>query len=80
MEEKLLLKLSAQLDDIMMMLERNQKKDKRKYPVKIGRPSKEHIVVSHKRKYPSDSKMDCVRSTGLSIKTVSKYWNQVEKK
>ena len=76
MDEKMLQKLSEQLDMIMEMLERTQPRKERKRPVKMGRPSKKYIVVRFRKQYPDDAKMDCVRETGVSIKTVSKYWNE----
>ena len=76
MEEKMLLKLSEQLDAIMAMLEKEYPRSKKKTKGKMGRPTKGHIVLRFRKHSPEDSKLECVRQTGLSIKTVSKYWNQ----
>ena len=76
MEEKLLQKLSDQLDLIMEMLERNQPKKKRIRTGKMGRPTKKHIVVRFRKNHPDEGKMECIKRTGLAIKTVSKYWEE----
>ena len=45
-------------------------------PMRIGRPSKEHIVRAWQYENPNvKKKADCIRETGLDRKTVSKYWD-----
>ena len=78
MEEKLLQKLSEQLDTIMEMLERRQPKKNRTRSGKMGRPSKKHVVVRFRKRYPEAPKIECIKATGLAIKTVSKYWDEAE--
>ena len=70
-QEELLREISEQLDEVMSMLAKQEPREVHK----IGRPTKEDIVMRYRRKYPNDSKTSCVRATGLSIKTVSKYWD-----
>ena len=70
MQEKMFTKILQQLDEIKGML--NGKPGKRD---RIGRPTKKHIVVKFREDYPDSKKIQCVRKTGLSIKTVSKYWD-----
>jgi hypothetical protein len=41
---------------------------------KGGRKPKGDIVKEWKRKNPNGKKVDCMRDTGLSDKTVYKYW------
>ena len=69
-QEEILRDISKQLDEVMNMLAKQEPQASHK----IGRPTKEDIVMRYRRKYPDDSKTSCVRATGLSIKTVSKYW------
>ena len=76
MEDKILQRLSEQLDTIMEMLERNQPKKNRIRSGKMGRPTKKHIVVRFRKKHPDEAKIECVKATGLAIKTVSKYWEE----
>ena len=76
MEEKLLQKLSEQLDTIMEILERSQPKKNRIRSGKMGRPSKKHIVVRFRKNHPEADKITCIKATGLAIKTVSKYWEE----
>ena len=71
MEEQILMRISQQLEALTMLLEAGEKKPWGK----MGRPTKEHIVIRYRMGYPQGKKMECVRATGLSIKTVSKYWN-----
>ena len=73
MEEQLLLLISRQLEEIHVMLTRQQEEGK--IPKRLGRPTKEHIVFRYREKYPNGKKMECVKATGISIKTVSKYWD-----
>lgn len=70
MNEQLLMLISKQLEEISAMLIKQQVKGG-----KMGRPSKEHIVVRYRKNYPEGRKTDCARITGISIKTVSKYWD-----
>ena len=75
MDEQMLVNISKQLDTLITMLTEEGHKKK----AKIGRPKKEHIVLRFRERYPEFSKSQCVKITGLSIKTVSKYWNVYEK-
>jgi hypothetical protein len=77
MDEQIWMDISRQLDTLINMLT-EEKRSKKK--MKTGRPSKEHIVVRFRNRYPDVTKTQCVRMTGLSIKTVSKYWNVGEKR
>jgi len=72
-QEQALLLIAKQLEEIIAILEK-QESAKTESVGKIGRPSKERIVFRYRDNYPSARKSDCVRATGLSIKTVSKYW------
>lgn len=73
MEEKMLMLISKQLERITAMIEKRQGN----YGGKMGRPTKEHIVIQYRISYPEARKMQCARATGLSIKTVSKYWDLI---
>lgn len=44
-----------------------------------GRPTKEIEVQQWRYEHPTGSKADCIRDTGISRKTVKKYWNSAEK-
>lgn len=74
MQEQILKLISKQLDEVISMLSSHKKENWGK----VGRPTKEHIVRKYRQKHPDSWKMQCVRITGLSIKTVSKYWDKVE--
>jgi len=76
MQEELLMLISKQLEEVIGMIG-NQRKERWG---KVGRPTKEHIVKKYRKTHPNSWKMQCVRATGLSIKTVSKYWDALEKK
>lgn len=41
-----------------------------------GRPSAEQTVRSWRNEHPDGRKADCIRETGLSKKTVYKWWNE----
>jgi hypothetical protein len=41
---------------------------------KGGRSSKKDVVLSWQQQHPNGRKADCIRETGLSDKTVYKYW------
>ena len=70
--EELLLLISKQLNIVIgMLLDK-----KENAPRKKGRPTKENIVIKYRNSYPNARKMQCARATGLSIKTVSKYWEK----
>ena len=71
MNEQLLILISRQLDELTEMLVKQQKVPQGK----MGRPTKEHIVIRYRECYPEVGKRRCSRDTGLSIKTVSKYWD-----
>lgn len=45
-------------------------------PMQLGRHSKESVVKEWLRIHPEGKKIDCIRDTGLSRNTVSKYWNE----
>jgi hypothetical protein len=70
-QEEILLLIAKQTEEMVKLLEKRQRKN----VGKPGRPSKEYLVIQYRKKYPDAKKMDCVRATKLSIKTVSKYWN-----
>ena len=72
MQEQMLLFIAKQLEEIIKMLEKQEGKES---TGKIGRPTKGHIVALYRTNYPEATKTQCVRSTALSIKTVSKYWD-----
>jgi len=73
MNEQLLMLISKQLEEINAMLVRQERQ--KNAQGKMGRPTKEHIVTRYRKRYPTGKKMECARATGISIKTVSKYWN-----
>ena len=66
--------ISNQLEEINRNLNMQNNKNKRE---QLGRPTKEHIVRRYRKNYPEGKKMQCSRTTGLSIKTVTKYWDSV---
>jgi hypothetical protein len=72
-QEEILQRISKQLEEIIHLL-KVQKQEKTAWG-KMGRPTKEHIVRNYRKKKPQKRKMQCVRDTGVSIKTVSKYWD-----
>lgn len=41
---------------------------------KNGRPSKEKDVIIWRMQHPLGTKAECIRETGISKKTVYKYW------
>lgn len=41
-----------------------------------GRPSKEEEVIQWRQQHPSGSKAACIKETGISKKTVYKYWSE----
>jgi hypothetical protein len=70
MSEQMLMLISKQLEEISALLNKQQLKTG-----KIGRPSKKHIVMRYRENYPTGRKMECAKMLGISIKTVSKYWD-----
>ena len=74
MKDEMLHYISKQLAVAISMLEKQQREPTNK----IGRPTKGHIVLGYRESYPESSRRGCARATGLSIKTVSKYWNQYD--
>ena len=72
MQEQMLLFIAKQLEEIMKILEKQENKAS---VGKVGRPTKEHVVLRYRENSPTGTRTDCTRATGLSIKTVSKYWN-----
>jgi len=76
-EQETLILISKQLNIIIEMLakEKHTVSDKTR---KMGRPTKQHLVRIYRSRYPLNRKMQCARETGLSIKTVSKYWHEPE--
>ena len=74
MHEQMLMLISKQLEEITRMLTKQYKEPWGQ----TGRPTKEHDVLRYRESYPTARKMECVRATGLSIKTVSKYWELYE--
>jgi len=73
MNEQLLLLISKQLEEINAMLLKQQRIGK--VQGKTGRPSKKYIVMRYRKAHPNGKKMECARVMGISIKTVSKYWD-----
>ena len=45
---------------------------------KKGQPTKKEIVLLWRNTYPEGRKIDCERETGLSRKTVLKWWNEAD--
>lgn len=41
-----------------------------------GRPSKKEVVTAWRKEHPSGTKAACIRETGLSKKTVYKWWHE----
>lgn len=76
MEEQMLRMISKQLEELTTLL---GKQEKQRTKI-IGRPTKEHVVARYRENYPEGKKSECVRATGMSIKTVSKYWEKVAEK
>jgi len=74
MNEQLLVLISKQLEEINAMLTKQEQRQGQSQG-KMGRPSKEHIVVRYRKSHPNGKKMECAKLTGISIKTVSKYWD-----
>ena len=72
MNEQLLMLISKQLEEISIMLVKQQQNGESRG--KTGRPSKKHIVMRYRKAHPVGKKMECARLMGISIKTVSKYW------
>jgi len=70
MSEQLLMLISKQLEEINAILTKQQLKTG-----KLGRPDKKQIVMRYRENYPTGKKMECARVLGISIKTVSKYWD-----
>ena len=73
MDEQILIWISKQLEEIHTMLVRQQQGEET--GGKMGRPNKRHLVMQYRRCYPKGKKMECVKLMGISIKTVSKYWD-----
>ena len=76
MDEQVLLQILKQLEEITVLLTKQEKQPWGK----PGRPTKEQDVFRYRDKFVDGRKMQCVRATGMSIKTVSKYWDLYEKK
>ena len=74
MQDELLIYISKQLNMAIEILKRQEKQPTNK----IGRPTKEHIVVRYRQSYPNASKRSCARATGLSTKTVRKHWESYQ--
>ena len=71
MQEDLLVNISKQLETVIDMLTEKVNEPHRT----CGRPNKRHIIRRFRKKHPTYSKTQCVQMTGVSIKTVSKYWD-----
>jgi len=69
MEEQMLANISKQLEELVGLLTKEMAK------AKVGRPDKKHIVFQYRDRYPKRSKTECMKTTELSMKTVSKYWD-----
>ena len=76
MEEKMLVMISKQLSELIALI----KKQTKQQGQKVGRPTKEHVVAQYRANYPDKRKVDCVQETGLSFKTVNKYWKMALEK
>lgn len=74
MKEEMLIYISRQLEIAIDMLERQQKEPTNR----MGRPTKEDIVLRYRRSHPTASKRSCAKVTGLSEKTVRKHWDLYE--
>jgi len=72
MNEKLLVLISRQLEEIRTMIAKQQQGQLQR---EIGRPNKKYMVMKYCKCYENGTKVDCARTTGISIKTVSKHWN-----
>ena len=44
---------------------------------KNGRPSKEKDIITWRIQHPLGTKAECIKETGISKKTVYKYWAAV---
>ena len=69
---QMLLYITKQLEEIINIIDKQENK---RATGQMGRPTKEHIVLRYRENAPMARKMECMRATGLSIKTVSKYWD-----
>ena len=70
--EEMLVQISKQLEELIKLVSLLTKEVTK---AKAGRPSKKHIVLNFRDKYPNRSKTECMKATKLNIKTVSKYWD-----
>ena len=72
MSEIVLEDISKQLEDILLRLSYIEGKlgDKKA----AGRPSKKALVEKYQEKHPLETKASCAKATGISRKTVRKYW------
>ena len=74
MQEEILVTMSKQLEEIINLLNMFGERLQKNSHGRIGRPTKDYIVARYRKYKPNATKMQCVRDTKLSIKTVSKYW------
>ena len=65
----------AELKAIHELLAQREERSKNPRGHIMGRPTKGHIVRMCRMQHPDARKMEVKRGTGLSIKTVSKYWD-----
>jgi len=73
MDDDMLALILQQLDNLTNLLLQGKNTNA---SGKIGRPTKGHIVLAYRQNHPHARKSQCCRETGLSIKTVSKYWEE----
>jgi hypothetical protein len=79
MDEQILLQILKQLEEITILITKQERQEKQPWG-KPGRPTKEREVFRYRDTFAHGTKMQCVRATDMSIKTVSKYWDLYEKK
>jgi len=77
MDDDMLALILQQLDNLTnLLLQGKNTNTSGNASGKIGRPTKGHIVLAYRQNHPHARKSQCCRETGLSIKTVSKYWEE----
>ena len=74
------LKQSVHLELARASRDIRQKAKGTKWTDNNGRPDKEQIVLDWRKTHPDGRKAECIRDTGLSKKTVYKWWEPEKKK
>lgn len=64
-----------QADHVQYMNTIREFKKKMNEPMNIGRPTKEGLIRQWQQANPEGKKADCIKETGISKKTVYKYWS-----